>query len=62
MTAQPPEGKAITLRFSPEIAAGLDQAKRRWGVGPVDYIRIAVARALVEDGMIQETEDDDLEK
>lgn len=50
MAAQPAARTGITVILAPDLRRGLDEAKRRIGVGPVDYIRQAVWQALVRDG------------
>lgn len=50
MGEQPPaRDYAITVRFPPAIARGLEHVRRKSGVGPTDYIRLAVYRALTKD-------------
>lgn len=41
----------LTVRFSPEIRDGLAAVRERIGVGPTDYIRLAVWRALQADAV-----------
>lgn len=45
---------ALTIRFTREIERGLDNIRRRTGVGPTDYIRLAVWHALAGDGALDE--------
>ncbi len=42
---------AVTVRFQPEVVALADQAARRRGTKPSDYIRQAVLAALRADGI-----------
>lgn len=59
MPEQPRGGYSLTVRFSREIGEGLEIIRRRSGVGPTDYIRMAVYRALQEDvGFILLPDDD----
>lgn len=59
MPEQPREGYAITIRFPPDVERGLDLARRSSGVGPTDYIRLAVWQALVRDGFAVPPREDD---
>lgn len=43
------DGYALTIRFSPETGRGLEIIRQRTRIGPTDYVRLAVYRALQED-------------
>ena len=59
MPEQPHKGYSITIRFPPDVERGLDLARRSSGVGPTDYIRLAVWQALARDGFAAVPREDD---